>query len=81
MDFLPSAIGVLVALACLVALLLIRRRISKPNSKNRNVDPLAEAEVYLAYGRKKEAIQLLRAGLANHPNRTDIAAKLSKLEK
>jgi hypothetical protein len=45
------------------------------------VDPLAEAEVYLAYGRKEQAIEVLKEGLAREPQRKDVATKLAALRK
>lgn len=44
-----------------------------------DADPLAEAEVYLAYGRKQEAIELLQRAMRTHPNRAAIAAKLNEV--
>jgi Tfp pilus assembly protein FimV len=43
------------------------------------VDPLAEAEVYLAYGRKEQAIGVLEQGLAREPRRKDLSEKLAQL--
>jgi pilus assembly protein FimV len=45
----------------------------------RPADPLAEAEVYLAYGRGDEAVALLRAAMDAEPRRSDIAFKLLEL--
>jgi pilus assembly protein FimV len=42
----------------------------------RAADHLADAEVYLAYGRHDEAVAVLRAGLQAEPRRSDIAFKL-----
>ena len=44
-----------------------------------SADPLAEAEVYVAYGRKKQAIEILEKANLENPNRTDIQAKLDEL--
>lgn len=44
------------------------------------VDPLAEADVYLAYGRSAQAKELLQEALRADPRREDIAAKLRELE-
>lgn len=44
-------------------------------------DPLAEAEVYLAYGRKNQAIEILEKALQLDPSRTDISAKLDELKR
>jgi Tfp pilus assembly protein FimV len=43
-------------------------------------DPLKEAEVYLCYGRKAQAIELLEAAALKHPQRGDIAEKLRQLK-
>ncbi|MCS6997337.1 MAG: LysM peptidoglycan-binding domain-containing protein [Casimicrobiaceae bacterium] len=43
------------------------------------VDPLAEAEVYIAYGREAQAEEILREALVRDPKRPDIAAKLAEL--
>jgi pilus assembly protein FimV len=40
------------------------------------VDPLAEAEVYIAYGRDEQAEEILKDALAHHPERTDVQVKL-----
>lgn len=44
-----------------------------------SADPLAEAEVYITYGRKKQAIEILENAKLEYPNRTDIQAKLDEL--
>ena len=44
------------------------------------VDPLAEADVYLAYGRKEQAMEILEQASRKYPNRKDIADKLSQLK-
>ncbi|MCA3035522.1 MAG: hypothetical protein ING33_10030, partial [Rhodocyclaceae bacterium] len=43
-------------------------------------DPIAYAEVLLAYGRKKEALAHLRAAAASNPDRKDIRSRLEWLE-
>ena len=40
------------------------------------VDPVAEADVYIAYGRDEQAEEVLLDGVANHPDRVDIKHKL-----
>jgi hypothetical protein len=45
-----------------------------------SADPLAEAEVYVAYARKKQAIETLEKAKLEYPNRTDIQAKLDELQ-
>lgn len=43
------------------------------------IDPLAEAEVYVSYGRLASAIDILEKAHAAHPERQDIAKRLSEL--
>jgi len=40
------------------------------------VDPISEADVYLAYGRHQQAEDIIRSALENEPQRTDLKAKL-----
>lgn len=41
-----------------------------------NIDPVAEAEVYLAYGRDSQAEEILRDALTRMPQRQDVRLKL-----
>jgi pilus assembly protein FimV len=43
------------------------------------VDPLAEAEIFLAYGRDAQAEELLKEALANSPSRHEIHLKLLQI--
>lgn len=43
------------------------------------VDPVAEADVYIAYGRDEQAEEVLLDGIAGHPERVDIKHKLLSL--
>jgi pilus assembly protein FimV len=43
------------------------------------VDPLAEAEIYLAYGRDSQAEEILREALASNPRRYEIHIKLLEI--
>jgi pilus assembly protein FimV len=45
------------------------------------VDPLAEAEVYLAYGRDEQAEEVLRDAAARNPNRSELKTKLLEIYK
>lgn len=45
-----------------------------------DVDPVAEAEVYLAYGRKTQAIEILEEALRDHPAREDVRKKLNEIK-
>ena len=43
------------------------------------VDPVAEAEVYIAYGREAQAEEILREALLRDPSRADVATKLAEI--
>lgn len=43
------------------------------------VDPVAEAEVYIAYGREAQAEEILREALQRDPLRPDVATKLAEI--
>jgi pilus assembly protein FimV len=43
------------------------------------VDPIAEAEVYMAYGRDAQAEEILKEALAKEPQRHEIAVKLLEI--
>ena len=45
------------------------------------IDPVAEADVYIAYGRDEQAEDVLKEGIQKHPDRADIKLKLLKLYK
>lgn len=44
-------------------------------------DPVVEAEVYLIYGEKKRAIEILSLALESEPHRQDIASKLREIQR
>lgn len=44
-----------------------------------DVDPIAEADVYMAYGRDAQAEEILREALAKSPNRHEIRLKLLEI--
>jgi pilus assembly protein FimV len=44
-----------------------------------DVDPLAEAEVYIAYGRDGQAEEILKEALARNPRREDVQLKLLEI--
>jgi Tfp pilus assembly protein FimV len=63
-------------------LLLALWAMVKVRSKDKNsgpADPLAEAEVYLAYGQRAKAIDILQKARVTHPDRADITMKLNEL--
>ncbi len=46
---------------------------------NGDVDPIAEADVYLAYGKEDEAIKILAEALRSAPDRLNIHIKLAEI--
>ena len=44
-----------------------------------DVDPVAEADVYLAYGRDLQAEEILKEAARHHPERTAVYAKLAEI--
>ena len=44
-----------------------------------DVDPIAEADVYLAYGRDAQAEEILNEALSQHPDRVPVHAKLLEI--
>lgn len=78
-----SVLLLIIGGAIALALYLMTGRVAKGRgaipTPNSLADPLAEAEVLLTYGRKKQAIALLEKALQSHPARADIAAKLLEL--
>ena len=50
-----------------------------PDSASPEIDPLAEAEVYLAYGNRQQALSLLEKAADLYPQRADIRDKLREL--
>jgi hypothetical protein len=59
--------------------LYIWKRVKYTNRKSNVVDPVAEAEVYIAYGRKDRAIEVLEKAHLTNPSRIDITTKLDEL--
>ncbi len=49
------------------------------NIDSGEVDPVAEAEVYIAYGREAQAEEILREALLRDPHRLDVATKLAEI--
>ncbi len=62
----------------LVVMFLMMRK--KDQVGNRTVDPLAEAEVYLVYGRKEEAREILEKFLLAKPGHAKAIELLSKAQ-
>jgi pilus assembly protein FimV len=51
----------------------------EPGTAAEDVDPLAEAEVYIAYGRDGQAEEILKEALAKNPKREDVQLKLLEI--
>lgn len=49
------------------------------NIDTNDVDPIAEAEVYMAYGRDAQAEEILKEAMAKDPNRHEIQLKLLEI--
>ena len=62
------------ALTGVVAYIFLRKRAVPPE-----VDAVAEADVYMAYGRTAQAISVLEAALKANPNQPKVAAKLAEI--
>jgi Tfp pilus assembly protein FimV len=69
--------GLVGALICVVVIFAPRKT---SGGTSGDVDPIAEAEVYVAYGREAQAIEMLEKAAAKFPQRTDIAQKLRELK-
>jgi hypothetical protein len=69
----------LLLIATGVSAFLARKQLLNNNLENSSADPIDEAEIYLAYGRKKHAIKILEKGKLAYPERTDIRIKLDEL--
>jgi hypothetical protein len=49
-------------------------------NRGKTINPIAEANVYLAYGRKEQAVNVLKNALAMDPNNEEVLAKLREIE-
>ncbi len=68
------------SLGCLAAVMMGRkfwRAATYTKPRDRGIDPVGEAEVFLAYGRTKEAVRVLQDTLADEPD--NLAAKVTLL--
>ena len=63
----------------LLIAMIVWKHFRYPLRKNLKPDPIAEAEVYIAYGQKEKAINILAAALVANPGRQELAKKLSEL--
>lgn len=63
--------SILIGLIAVGGILMLRNRSVDPRASGSN--PLEEAEVYLSYGRNREALELLEKYLRSNPD--DVKAK------
>jgi predicted Zn-dependent protease len=67
-----------VIIIVILAILLI---LKKSNSnENQNINPIAEAKVYIAYGREKEAIKILEEYLLEDPKNLEAITMLNDIK-
>ncbi len=66
-------------LIIVIAVVILFVYLKSKNQDASPVDPIAEAEVYLAYGRKSQAIDILEKAKLAYPDRADIQAKLNEI--
>jgi Tfp pilus assembly protein FimV len=76
-----TEIVLIIGVILVIGFVLLTRRAGSNRSNGGPVDPIAEAEVFIAYGRKKQALEILENALRENPQRDDIALKLSELKK
>ena len=60
--------------------MIVWKHFRYPPRKNFKPDPMAEAEVYFAYGQKEKAIKILTDAFVANPGRQELANKLSELK-
>lgn len=66
---------------CVAAFLVFVFYITMIKSKNQaSADPIAEAEVYMMYGRKVQAIEILERALVKQPGNFVIENKLKEFK-
>jgi Tfp pilus assembly protein FimV len=57
------------------------RKYSKRQPVRATVNPIKEANVYLAYGRKQQALDILKQALLGDPENEECKAKIVEIEK
>ena len=72
----------LIVVLGLIALtvIIIYRLINRGGKGNNNLNPLDEAEVYIAFGRNKKAKKILEKYLFNNPSNKRALSLLSRLK-
>ena len=74
-------VELIVVVALTVSILTAWRMLSRKRGLQGDVDPLAEAEVYIAYGRKTEAAEILKEAIKAYPDRrNEFEAKLREIQ-
>jgi pilus assembly protein FimV len=74
----PSAHAIETAAAVSAAVAATQATAAHPPETD-DVDPIAEADVYLAYGRDTQAEEILNEALSKHPDRVPVHAKLLEI--
>ena len=75
----PDAHAVETAAAVSAAVAATHAVATAPAAEGDDVDPIAEADVYLAYGRDAQAEEILNEALSKHPDRVPVHAKLLEI--
>ena len=73
-----AAIG---TVACVASLIRYPRHPFRQVGPTTEIDPLREADVYVSYGRHAQAVEILEQAHAEHPDRHDVAKRLSELRR
>lgn len=74
--------GTVILAAMLLGLVMLRRsaRGERAGASGQGApDPLKEAEVFISFGRKAQALAILQKALQENPSRADIQEKLQQL--
>jgi predicted Zn-dependent protease len=73
-----SEILLIIGLVIAAVLFVIVSRRKESIDNKENVDPLAEAEEYIAYGRNKKAIKIIEKYLSSYPDDAKAMELLNK---
>ena len=79
-QIVTAVLYVISGLAFLFVLIYLRTFIKRLLGNDSEIDPVAEAEIYVALGRKNQAIEVLNQALLDTPNRVYIMKKLDELQ-
>ena len=75
-----STTYILIGAAVLIALWYVFRRGDRVSNIPDTIDPIAEAEVYLAYERNEQAIEVLEKHLRSSPNDAAVIKRLAEIK-